>query len=56
MIGLSDFPVSALFHEDTSATSNGVAGVAGSQQEYVHLVRHKAGLSNVLSRANLWNL
>ena len=56
MIGLSDFPVSALFHEDASATSNGVAGVVGSQQEYVRLVRHKAGLSNVLSRANLWNL
>ena len=53
MIGLSDFPVSALFHEDASATSNWVAGVAGSQQEYVRLVRHEAGLSNVLSRANL---
>jgi len=53
VIGLSDFPVSALFREDASATSNGVAGVAGSQQEYVHLVRYEAGLSNVLSRANL---
>ncbi|KAG2627184.1 hypothetical protein PVAP13_3KG228020 [Panicum virgatum] len=42
--GLSDFPVSALFHEDASATSNGVAGVVGSQQEYVRLVRHKAAL------------
>ena len=53
MIGLSGFPTSALLHVDASAISNGAAGVAGSEQEYMLMDHHEAGLSNVMSLANL---
>ena len=53
MIGLSGFPTSALLHVDASAISNGAAGVAGIEQEYVLMDNHEAGLSNVMSLANL---